>query len=175
MWIPIIIGAALAFAWTVTRTPGLPGISDAEWLARVAVEEAGGGGRGEEWHGIMFVALNRASRHNESLEETVATTSWSGGGDRGRRYVERIRSDHPLEHRNYPEALATAQRLLAGEISNPIGDRRHFFHPNGMPSCEVDGEWYDRKLCVDGHLWPRWATPEHATYPPIQVGRAIFS
>jgi len=170
----VVLGA-LAYVLFATRPPPAQGISDAEWLARVAVEEAGGGGQGEEWHGIMFVALNRAERSGKTLEETIASTSWFGGGSRGRRAVAEILSDHPLEHSNYPAALATAQQLLAGMVPNPIGERRHFFHPGGMPSCDVDGEWYDGKLCVDGKLWPRWATPEHADYPPIRVGRAIFS
>lgn len=70
-----------------------------------------------------------------------------------------------------------AWEMARGLRPNPIGARKHFFHPGGMPSCQENGQWSDdeRKLCVSGRWWPRWSVEQYAEYEPIRVGRAVFS
>lgn len=162
--------------------------SNAEWLARVVIMEAGSIGPTPEWAAIMFVAINRARSAHKSLEKVVSTTSWPGGGERGRVFCETIKAlggegyqdqygrHSPADSSHYPQALQFARSVLAGEVRNPIGSRRYFVHPLGMPSCSPEGSWRadgDRK-CVNGHWLPKRFIAEYAPNPPIRVGRAIF-
>jgi hypothetical protein len=185
MWFwPIVVGGA-ALMFLLKGSRGTP--ADVEWLARMIVMEAGDIDPGEEWAGIMNVALNRAARQGIPVREVVATTRWPGGGPDGRLFVHTIQQPGgtgyedrkgrpaPPDHRRWREALAVAQAVVRGEVPNPIGPRTHFFHPGGMPRCSGEGERIDGKYCIDGRVWPRWSVPEHSEYTPIRVGRAVFS
>lgn len=196
MWgwaVPIGLGIAAALMFTRQgrgHRPVVP-MEDAEYLARVAILETGGGGPPEEWAGVMNVALNRAEHRGQTVRQVVTNCNWPGCSSRGRAFVEAVaapggvgyRSEHghgaPPDHRNWPMMMAFAQQVIIGAVENPIGPRRHFFHPGGMPSCGelAPGEWNESgsRICVEGKLWPRWSMPQYAEYPPMRVGRAVFS
>lgn len=153
--------------------------SEAEWMARVLLLEAGDIGPSEEWVAIMQVARNRARSgdYPDTVREVVSSLSWPGGGARGQAFVEKVVSSWPLEHPRWDEAFALARRMVAGEIANPIGTRTHFFHPGGMPSCAEEGAWNESgtRYCIEGRWWPSWSLPGRAEQEPIRIGRAIFT
>lgn len=168
-------GRVLRFAWTS---------EDVDYLARILMMEAARAVGSAEWAGIAWCAVNRAlerhaAGHPLSIRSVVATTAWSGGGDRGRAFVERINSDYPERQRTWADAIAFAEELLQGQIANPIGERTHFVHPTGMPRC-VDGECSNAALmCVEGRCLPGWivarADGGRSEYPPVEVDRAVFA
>lgn len=183
--IPVLGGGALAYVLTRTRN----GKEDVEYLARMTILEAGGIGPSEEWAGIMWVAMNRAKTKGRTVKSIVTDCRFPGCSSRGYSYVEAVaapggvgyRSPHghrsPLDHREWPHALDFATKLADGQIDNPIGPREHFFHPGGMPRCEVEGERNSSgtRICHNGHWWPLWGFEEWSEYPPVRVGRAVFS
>jgi hypothetical protein len=186
--IAVGVGALAAYWLLRPRTVGAAAAGDVEWLARLITLEAGDIGPSDEWAGIMAVARNRAARAHTDVRSVVTTTAWPGGGARGRAFVEAIQqpggigyrsaSGHraPPDHPRWRDALAFADELVQSG-RNPVGPREHFFHPGGMPRC--DEGCGSNKRCVDGRCWPTWGIPRAdggtAEYPPIRVGRAIFS
>lgn len=192
MWWGLAIGAVLVLA--LMNSPAEAAISpdnSPEWLARVVLLEAGDIGPGDEWAAIMQVGINRRAKpsYGDTLRSVVATTEWPGGGARGRAFVEAVqapggqgyRSEYghiaPPDHPRWRDALAMSVEVLRGYRHNIIGDRTHFFHPGGMPRCDRDGEWNPERtrICHDGRWWPVWAASGFSEFPPIRVGRAVFS
>jgi len=192
-WTGAIIGGAIALL--VTRevmARRKPDYTEAEWLARLIILEAGNIGASDEWAAIMQVALNRVTspRYGDDLRSVVATTKWPGGGSRGRAWVEAVqaeggvgyRSAHghpaPPDHRRYVEALEFAELVLSGGVSNRIGERTHFYHPRGMARCvaDLEGQWNlsGSRMCIDGRWVPKWGIEQFAEFEPIRVGRAVF-
>jgi hypothetical protein len=183
--LPIGVGAGLAYLIVRERN----GKEDAEYLARMTILEAGGIGPSEEWAGIMWVAMNRAKTQGRSVKSIVTDCRFPGCSSRGYSYVEAVaapggvgyESPHghhsPLDHREWPQALDFATKLVQGKIENPVGPREHFFHPGGMPRCSAEGAWNERRnrICHQGHWWPLWGFAEYAENPPIRLGRAVFS
>jgi len=192
MWwiVPIIVGVVGGLIYLGKRALELSD-EDVEYLARVVIMEHAQVGPGEEWAGIMWVALNRAAGKGKTVREVVVTSAWPGGGARGQAYVEAIqqsggegyRSGYghraPPDSSYWSEALSFARQVVDRQVDNPIGPRKHFFHPGGMPGCGnlAEGEWNETgsRCCVDGRLWPAWGMPEQAEFPPIRVGTAVFS
>ena len=168
-------------AFAISQGP----FDDREMLARVIILEAGDVGPGAEWAAIAHVALNRAK--GGDIASVVANTSWPGGGSRGRRFVRRIKGEEALsngrhisEHPRYAAAISMAENILSGRVINPIGSRKSFVHPQGMPKTgESDGTRVSkRRIAVNGRKLPTWITPiEHGgTAREIKkVGRAIFA
>jgi hypothetical protein len=145
----------------------------------------------DEWSGIQWVAVNRARNKRASVRDVVATTSWPGGGARGRAFVEAVQAPggqgyrsafgHPAppDVNGYARALGHARALLLGQVPNPIGLRTHFLHPAILPACAGDEPREDGRLCVDGRAYPKWSVSRarggSAEHEPMRVGRAVFS
>jgi len=119
------------------------------------------------------VAVNRALGKKKSIRQVVATTSWPGGGARGNSFVEAIQMDRPgrtssglhsapVGHPNIGKARELAKNVLGGSKSNPIGPRKHFVHPSGLP----------------GSL-PRWVVSKSAggaaEFEPLKVAGGLFA
>lgn len=188
-WLAIIGGTAVAYALTRV-TSARRARNPSEWLARVVIMEHASAGPGPEWSGIMQVALNRAANTGQSVHDVLTTSSWPGGGDRGRSFVEAIqapggvgyRSAHghraPPDSSAWPEAQEHARDYFEGRLPNPIGSRTHFAHAGSR--CEGGFSETGRLKCVGGRLWPLWSLPlddpdSTADREPLQVGSAVFS
>jgi len=152
---------------------------DVDYLARALMMEASSVPDSTEWAAIGWVAVNRALSDGRTIRDVVATTRWSGGGERGRDFVATIQSAEPTEKRAWPDALEFASWLLGGRIPNPIGSRRMFVHPRGMPRCEETPECDGARLCRDGRCLPTWivarADGGSAKHTPVRQGRAVFA
>ena len=146
---------------------------DIEYLARVLIMETGLARDPTEMVGIAWVAVNRALGKKKSIRQVVATTSWPGGGARGNSFVEAIQMDRPgrtssnlhsapVGHPNIGKARELAKNVLRGSKSNPIGPRKHFVHPSGLP----------------GSL-PSWVVSKSAggaaEFEPLKVAGALFA
>lgn len=199
-WFMIAVGALVvaavrkASAATPARGPQRAvvwpgaGVDDAEYLARILMIESAGGAV-PEWSAIAWVAVNRARRGQSSVRSVVAVPGWFGSGAAAEEAARRVSARHgeriggrtaPPDYAEFPEALDLATAILAGRVPSPIGDRRHFVHPQILPVCtEPTGTAVGSRICVDGRLFPSWSVSQaaggRADYEPMRVGRAVFS
>ena len=151
-WTGAIIGGAIALL--VTRevmARRKPDYTEAEWLARLIILEAGNIGASDEWAAIMQVALNRVTspRYGDDLRSVVATTKWPGGGSRGRAWVEAVqaeggvgyRSAHghpaPPDHRRYVEALEFGEFQSLADTSR-LWNSPNWFYRGGSRTASVN-------------------------------------
>lgn len=199
--IPAGIATGLYLAFGRKKSPNQPGqpgdipipttgwgMEDREYLARVLIMEAGDIASGPEWAGIAWVAVNRATRRKVSIRDVVAATSWIGGGDDAKDYLEALVSGpgyvtagdrrSPLDHSRFSEAYDFAGNVLTGQVKNPIGKRENFVHPRGLEKCAWSGP-QGKYYCLDGLRYPIWAISTSmggkAPYEPLKIGRAVFT
>lgn len=163
----------------ISKTP-----ENVEWLARVLMVEQSASGREppwDEWAGIAWVAINRAAKLNASIREVLLRESypvWFGASP-----PDRLYADDLLLKGNGPKALTFADRVLDGQVENPIGVRISFVHPKGLARCEQAGVLESRRICVmtsAGLRWlPVWAVSKDdggvAKLDPMQHGAAVFA
>ncbi len=149
------------------RRPPIPDTAEnREWLARILMTEAAFRGEPdyEEWAGISWVAINRALRSGTGrVRVVVDTSSWFGKAPPARMYPDSL-----LRTGNGPKAVAFVNAIFEGKVANFIGDRWHFFHISGMPTCSQT--WAKNasgsRICIDygGDLGKHWA-PKWGVHP----------
>lgn len=132
----------------------------------------------QELAGIFYVGLNRAKargwpQQSESLVEAFTPPGvplWNGA----QRYRERFASAD--QNPRFNKAVELIEQISDGQIANPIGSRKNFVHPSGMPRCGEDSDCRsDRFKCINGRCLPIWSVSGTARYEPIEIGQARFS
>jgi hypothetical protein len=136
----------------------------------------------DEWAGIAWVALNRIHEGQcDTMRECVTSSNWSTNEERRARvaapagWVDRWGHPSPPDSPRWSEALEFASAVLAGEIPNPIGERRHFIHPESLHTCIDEGVITGEYICQDGRKYPLWAVPGYSEHEPIMIHRTLFS
>ena len=131
-----------------------------------------------ELAGIFFVGLNRAKsrgwpQQTEALVDAFTPPGvplWNGA----QRYRERFAMAN--QNPRFNRAVALIGQINDGKIENPIGSRKNFVHPGGMPRCGEDSDCSsDRFKCIEGRCLPVWSVSGSARYEPIEIGQARFS
>lgn len=211
LWVPLLAGVALfllakkASAWTGAGKPRIPDTPEnRDWLTRLLLTETGDVGDKEEWAAIAYVAINRAEawqatadrklrqgkplsawavQHypNMAIKAISDTSGWFGSTP-----PEKFTSGTILTHPRAGKVRSFVDDIFDGAIANPIGPRKMFVHPGGMPECGVPAGTKNRdgsRVCREtefGYRWiPIWAIPSEeggrAEYDPQKEGRAIFA
>ena len=136
------------------ETSGLPKHSDRELAA------------------ICFVALNRAEG-GFSLEEVLQPPGRSDYGVWNGSSRFRKRWEEAPTYRAYARCLEVAERVLAGEVPNQIGNRALFYHPGGLPQCSEGADLGPKRVCTRTSKGWR-GVPVWGLRNPIQIGEAVF-
>jgi hypothetical protein len=179
----IAIGLATGMLiYSLTARAGIRNATadDVEYLARMlcmhtSLTEA-------EWVGLAWLVINRINTGRcETVRECVTSPRWSTNEERRRRlaapsgYTDGSGKPAPPDSPRWREALELSERILRGEVPNPIGARMHFIHPQSLRGCSEEG-WSDGDYeCRNGKLWPLWALPEYADQEPMYIGITLFS
>jgi hypothetical protein len=132
----------------------------------------------KELAGIFFVGLNRAKARGWPEQEDALVQAFTPPGqplwNGSMRYRERFQN--AARNHRFEKARAIVKQISAGKIKNPIGERKNFVHPTGMPRCGEDGDCRsDRFRCINGRCLPIWSVVGTARYEPIDIGQARFS
>lgn len=215
------VGGGLALLAIALRRRQLPPATDenVEWLARGILTEAHDP-LSREGVGIGYVMVNRAMKAitHKSIRRVLSDPARRPGCDwfgcrqgapvaDGYCYTssdprpecdgKRTRGGKPVtSHPKWAAALGQARAILGGTIPNPIGERRFFVHPWGMPRCSSPGvtgaDGCGRtQLCQDWgeitrggeSIGPRCINRDHRTVaqgglrtdPQLRVGPAVFA
>lgn len=132
----------------------------------------------KELAGIFYVGLNRAKARGwpgqpEALLEAFTPPGqplWNGA----MRYRERF--ENAQRNPRFEKAKAIVSKINEGKIANPVGERKNFVHPSGMPRCGEDGDCRSERFrCINGRCLPIWSVEGIARYEPIEIGQARFS
>ena len=184
MWWIIALGAGIGIIWGISRAASAHGVPDTdenvEYLARMLCMHSSL--TEPEWIGLSWLVLNRIQAGRcRTVRECVTSTSWSTNEERRRRlaapsgYQDASGKPAPPDSPRWEEALALAEEILQGQHPNPIGQRRHFIHPQALHDCTAEGSRDGNYECRGGKLYPLWALPEYAEQTPIMIGITLFS
>jgi hypothetical protein len=179
-WIIGIVSAGMLFYCLSAHAGSTKGDEDVEYLARMltmhdTLTEP-------EWAGISWVVLNRIRAGRcSTVRECVTSTSWSANDERRARlaapagWTDSRGNPSPLDNPRWTEALEFASAVIAGQVENPIGGRRHFIHPASLRTCTDEGVISGAYICQDGKRYPLWAVSGYAAHEPIMIHRTLFS
>jgi hypothetical protein len=132
----------------------------------------------KELAGIFFVGLNRAKARGWPQEHNALVEAFTPPGqplwNGAQRYRERFANAD--QNPRFAKALEVVKRISDGKIQNPIGSRKNFVHPSGMPRCGEDSDCRSNRFkCIEGRCLPIWSVSGTARYEPIEIGQARFS
>ncbi len=147
---------------------------DAQMLARTLWAETSGLPKhsDRELAAICYVAINRADG-GFSLEEVLQPPGRSDYGVWNASGRFRQRWEEAPTYRAYTRCLEVAERVLAGEVPNQIGNRALFYHPGGLPRCAEGEDLGPKRVCTRTSKGWR-GVPVWDLQNPIQIGEAVF-
>lgn len=165
MWL-WIGGGTLAAAGLVYLTLRKPQHDrDLDALASMLITETGFVHPKREMAQIVFVAINRAAKHHQTLEAVVTPPSqWSVGDDRYKAIFARAPHDP-----NWNAAREFAAQVVAGQSGYDNEHLMGFVHPSGMPHPPCASNRVATDTIAGERCLPEWAINGRV------IGKAMFT